>query len=217
MLQQFNKNRVWLRPEIEIEFGSSKPLYPNKESGVVLVVGTAPCWEEDVHNALQMYPDAELCAVNEAVRLVPAKHFASCHAEKLDMFMSKAVEKWGLYPEFMHVGDKYEIDCKPVYQWSFRAGAGSATFAAFVMVSIGYDLVILCGCPMNGGGGYAPEVAVDTHKSTPDDPRLGELTPQHGMVMAWNDALRQIKTKYPEVSDKIRSMSGTTKDIFGGI
>ena len=92
--------------------------------------------------------------------------------------------------------------------------AGSAPFAAAAMVMLGYDIVIFCGCPMTGGGGYAFE---DTHKSTRDDPRIGFENEQHRMIKAWHRCMRLFKEQFPDMAARIRSMSGVTQEIFGGL
>lgn len=213
MLANFGQG-IFLRPEREFEVGFSVPPYPKKESGAVLIVGTAPCWHDDYIRAKKKYPDADVCALNEAAALVDAKHFATCHGEKLDKFMGMHARAWESQFPITHIKDKPEAaKWENVYRWTLSTGAGSAPFAAALMITIGYDLAIFVGCPMNGGGGYAME----THKSTPDDPRFGMLKENHSMVLAWKDALRQMKEKLPGVVEKWRSMSGYTQDLFGGI
>jgi hypothetical protein len=92
--------------------------------------------------------------------------------------------------------------------------AGSAPFAAAAMVMLGYDIVIMCGCPMTGGGGYAFE---DTHKTTRNDPRIGFENEKHRMIKGWHRCMRLFQEQFPEQAARIRSMSGTTQLIFGGL
>jgi hypothetical protein len=216
----FNEKKIWIAPETIEIVAQSKPAYPKMESGVCLVVGTAPCSDADVDAALLKYPQAKICAVNEASGLVPADHIATCHGEKIEQFIDAHERTWGIvgddYPmPILHIRDRPEAtterDC---HRWIVSVGSGSAPFAAAVMVSIGFDLVILCGCPMNGGDGYCLKT---THQSTPDDPRFGYLPQNHGMVVRWKEQLVKMKDQHPEIAAKIRSMSGHTKEVFGGI
>jgi len=220
-LSNFNTKlapNMWARPSnLEFELGSATPEYLKHERGVCLVIGTHPCWYDDFCNAVEIVgPDYAICAVNDAVELLRADHIATCHGEKIEQFIAKHEARWPGDPfPIVHIRDTEQAKTdRPCYRWKVRTWAGSAPFAAAVMVAAGYEQVILCGCPMDGGGGYAN---LDTHTSTPEDPRIGVLSKQHGLVMAWHDAMRQMVEKIPHITDKIRSMSGATKHIFGGI
>lgn len=210
--------RTYINPDTKV--GKSAPVYPLKKSGVVFVVGTAPCWKEDLDAARKIFPNADLCAVNEAVRLIDADHVATSHDGKITDFHRLHLATWG-YKKGRNVDIHYrapglEKKENPLFfAWDVTVGAGSAPFAAAVMVLIGYDLVILCGCPMDGGGGYAFDKS-ETHKSTGDDPRFGYIDKDHNLVHAWKIALRNMPSRIPELCGRWRSMSGYTKTIFGG-
>lgn len=205
MLANFGAN-VFIAPALELNVTPCPA-----ESGVCLIVGTAPCWREDYTAALAAYPDADVCLINEASRLgIPAKHFATCHPEKLDYFL----EPDSGY--LIHVKDNEHGVNRPHVRHNVTTGASSAMFAAVVMASIGYELVILCGCPMNGGGGYSPDIGV-THESTRDDPRVGFIGDKHPLIRLWHNCIAEMRESYPQICGKIRSMSGHTKEAFGGI
>ena len=221
-LARFNTNKVFIRPERAELAGVARPAYPKQESGVCLVVGTHPCVNDDIDAALLKYPGAHFCAVNEASAIVPAHHIATCHGDKLEIFIKAHEETWGLLtddnlmhePPVIHIRDMPEAKTdRECHRWETTIGAGSAPFAAAVMAAIGYEPIIFCGCPLEGGGGYA----LDTHASTMDDPRFGFLDANHSMVQAWHGALVAMKEQHPEICGKFRSMSGFTKELFGGI
>lgn len=199
----------------------SLPEYPIARRGVVLVIGTAPCWEEDLAAARKLYPDADLCAVNEAVLLVEADHIATSHDGRIKTFHQKHLDRWGwragksVDVHYRAPGHKNLENLGAFFAWDVTVGAGSAPFAAAVMTLIGYELVIFCGCPMDGGGGYAEGIG-QTHPSTLDDPRFGFIDKKHGLAQTWKVALRNMPTLIPELTASWRSMSGYTKQIFGG-
>ena len=205
MLANFGRN-VFIAPPLKVEVSPCPA-----ESGACLIVGTAPCWREDYDAAMKAYPDADVCLVNEASRFpIPAKHFATCHPEKIDHFLD---------PDsgfVIHVRDTEHAVNRQHIRHKVTTGSSSAMFAAVVMASIGYDRVILCGCPMNGGGGYSPDIGV-THDSTRDDPRVGFISPDHPLIKLWHNSIAEMREKYPEICGKVRSMSGHTKQAFGGI
>lgn len=199
-----------------LEAGEAMPR-ADKRSGVCVVLGTHPCWEKDLNEALRVYPDLEICGVNEAVRLMACDHLATCHGDKIGQFIALHKRFCGDHPvPLIHFRDndiKPESLEYPHHSWPVRTMAGSAPFAAAAMVMMGYDKVIFCGCPMDGGGGYAFK---DTHKSTRNDPRIG-FEKGHNMIRSWHRCMRLFKDQFPDMAAKICSMSGTTKEIFGGL
>lgn len=216
MLSRFNNSGIHLQPDrIEFEVGGVTPPYPFQHSGTCIVLGTHPCWQDDIHEFMDKRPHDDgfhICGVNEAGKLMPLHHLATCHSEKADHFMSMLGHQ---IPPKLHVRKL----CRPIavqhpsFMWDLKLSAGSANFAAMVMASIGYDLVVMAGCPMDGGGGYAFK---ETHRSTPEDPRIGGMKADHACIQTWHRAMKKMKEELPIVG-KIRSMSGATKRIFGGI
>jgi hypothetical protein len=218
MFETFNAgfNAIDIPPDA-LEFGDPDPP-AEKRAGACLIVGTHPCWSDDVDAALAQYPDAAICGVNEAGRLLPCEHLATCHGDKIESFVAMHKKTWPQYDvPLLHFRDN---DIKPDqikyhhHVWPVRTMAGSAPFAAAAMVMLGYEIVIFCGCPMTGGGGYAFE---DTHKTTRNDPRIGFENEQHRMVKSWHRCMRLFQEQFPEMAGRIRSMSGTTQLIFGGL
>lgn len=207
----------YVNPDTNV--GKSKPQYPVKHGGVIAIVGTAPCWEQDLTALRSKFGAVDLCAVNEAVKLINADHIATSHDGRIDMFLSQHQVRWGYQdklPDLHYRSPQFARVHPLAYAWDVTVGAGSAPFAAAVMTMIGYDLAVFCGCPMDGGGGYAPGVG-ETHKSTLDDPRFGFIDPKHALTQTWKVALRHMPERIPELCAKWRSMSGYTKHIFGGL
>jgi len=220
LLERFNTNHNYITtPPQSIEIGSCEPK-AKRQSGACLVIGTHPDWEMDYKRALEHYPRADICGVNEAVRLINCKHLVTSHSEKIDYFMElhKKHNK-GKWLPLVHLRkNPFEREAKEIkwkhHDWLIRIMAGSAPFAAAVMISLGYEKVILCGCPMNGGGGYAFE---DTHKGDRYDPRIGYEDSNHNMIRSWHNSMIKFKDEFPELANNIKSMSGKTKEIFGGL
>lgn len=206
----------YVNPDTNI--GSSMPSYPVRKGGVCFVVGTAPCVLEDLAAARKLFPDADICAVNEAVKLVEADHIATSHDGKISEFHKMHLDTHG-YKKGRNLDLHYRApghqrkELPTFYAWDVTTGAGSAPFAAAVMTLVGYNLIVFVGCPMDGGGGYALD---ETHKSTFDNPRFGLIDEKHGLVRSWKIALRNMPGQIPELTAKWRSMSGYTKQIFGG-
>jgi hypothetical protein len=165
------------------------------------------------------FQGAKVCAVNEATGLVKADHIATCHAEKLERFIGLHTATWGMTgdrhaPPTIHIRDMdVQKTDRPHYAWRHNFGGGSAIFAAAALIAIGFETVIFCGCPMDGGGGYA----LRTHEATPDDQRVGYLNADSTMIQAWHLSMEALASGAPAIASRIRSMSGRTSEIFGGI
>jgi hypothetical protein len=213
LFARFNSNQNFIeQKEFAFEFGEATPP-ARKRSGVCVVLGTHPCWKEDLDKVLAKYPKVDICGVNEAGRLYKLDHLATCHGDKLEFFLSLC-EHNDVAP-IVHFRDNSLKPNNPNWHsWPVRIMAGSGPFAAATMVMLGYDKVIMCGCPISGGGGYA---FTDTHKSTRDDPRIGFEKSNHNMIKSWHNAMRKFKEECPEMAIKICSMSGVTQEIFGDL
>lgn len=217
LVRAFNSRPVHFIPQPgrTLSLGESTPEYTDKHSGVALVVGTHPCWHDDLEAALAAYPDADLIAVNDATQLIRAKHLVTAHDENLHRFIAGHLNKWGNDLPIIHVREQgVKDDGVMKYVWPAMVGGGSAPFAAAIALHIGYSLAVLCGCPMDGGGGYA---AGGDDEGDRFNPRLGYIDSKHSMVGCWRHNLREMKAKNPELAERIRSVSGYSKEFFGGI
>lgn len=190
----------------------SSPAHPKDKHGICLVVGTHPDWVVDFDAAFKSAYEQEveiegICAINDATDLVQADYLATVHPEKISQFLSDVQ-----HPIEIHSRDKMKRPDPQdhEYVWGIKYGGGSALFAVMVMLSIGYDQVVMCGCPMNGGDGYA----IRKHKGSDTDPRFGDMDASSELVQGYHRAMRNFVENSPEAK-KVRSMSGITKQIFG--
>jgi len=192
----------------DVRKAESNPKHPKEKTGVVLVVGTHPCVHDDIEAAANKFPGADICAVNDATDLICADCVATVHPEKLDQFLEK--QEWlDIHTrEKMKRPDPRENE----YVWNIKTGGGSGLFAVGVMLALGYEKVIMCGCPMDGGGGYATK----KHDGSVEDPRIGELSSNAELVRGYHSHLKRFRDQCPD-ANRVRSMSGFTKKIFGGI
>jgi len=176
--------------------------------GVCLVIGCHPCWEEDLTEALQVYPDAKICAVNYAAELVNADYIATVHGRSMPRFVRLHEKTWPGAKLPILIQRQSEEAMDGIHSIKVRTLATSGCFSAAAMVMLGYDMAILCGSPITGSGGYAQKTFFL------NDWKVDET---HNRIKCWHEGMRIFKNKYPEVGNKIRSMSGATKRIFGGL
>lgn len=173
--------------------------------GVCFVVGSHPCWEDDYREASAIYPEHRVCVVNYSGNLIKGDYIATVHGATIPNILK--VYPHDNEPIILMCDNEQAIDMG--YKLEPRTHGGSAIFAAAFLVELGYDKVILCGCPINGDGGYAKGTG-NNRKESWD----GNKRPR---VMFWDAGMRKYKAQNPDIANKIRSMSGRTKEIFGGI
>lgn len=150
-----------------------------------------------------MFPKAPVIAVNGASREVKALALFSYHPER---FTERGYD-WirhqsRLYgPGFSVHGSKFVPGCPSVQFWweDARGGGGSAWGARKLAWLMGFNPVVLVGCPLTPGNyaGHRP-----------------------GMIMARVDVTEQYAAEIEADKDwheGAYSMSGRTKEILGGL
>lgn len=187
------------------------PAYPYRHAGTLLILGSAPCALEDFEAALELYPDAAIMAINEAAGLLPVNFIASLHAEKMERFRKLQEDKFGT-GHFTTHGAAPDVYFPSVdYYWhGAHCGATSAWAGVRIAKMMGFELLVLCGCPMNGGDGYI----MPTWKTTPQDPRFGFESPVLHPVMASYKAALAGYVKAGEGAG-VLSMSGYSRQLLG--
>ncbi len=182
--------------------GLSSPPYPQRHAGPCIVAGAAECLHDDLARAWAVYPGIPVIAVNNASRETKAIALYSKHPKLLIERRWIHHQKRLFGPDFTVHGSRYDPDCPHVqYFWEdARGGGGSAWGARKLAWLMGFDPVILCGCPLipgpytNGSG-------------------LGGLMNRDDVV---SDMLQQIADE-SEWHEGAYSMSGATMDILGDV
>src|SRR6185437_12931254 len=134
----------------------------------MLVVGSAPCLHEDVKRALNLRPFASLMLVNGACTAVEnAEHVLAGHEEKAEFFARERRARFPNAPPWrLHAAcHSHRLACaKQLFPsvtdwWPHEVGTGatSASKAAKLGFLLGFDEVILCGCPLNQPGYFEGE------------------------------------------------------------
>lgn len=185
------------------------PPYPHRHSGVVLVCGSAACLLDDLAAAKRLgYGETFRIAVNGAAAYVKADALFSQHALLLEKW---AREQRKFHDDFeVHTAGirhrKTKLGIEPAsmpwidYRWQgVSSNASSGWGARRLAHAMGFDMVILCGVPLdhgpyvNGWTGHAwrkERGAVDHYRR-----ELGADIDWHGGC---------------------RSMSGWTRELLGG-
>lgn len=172
------------------------------------VVGSAPCVMDEFNEALAHHPQAIIIAVNDAASLVKADYIASIHIENMPRYKKNSVN-----PDAVCISGSKVNEYWPVDHWftGANSGATSAYSAAQMARSMGFEMILMVGCPMTGGDGYYPGLGFkDTMMCYK---RFGHSDPKHSVARAHKGAL--VDYASTEDCSMIRSMSGFTAEIFG--
>lgn len=196
----------------------------------MLVVGSAPCLYDDVAQALKLRPFASLMLVNGACTAFEhAEHVLAGHEEKAEFFARERRERFPSAPPWrLHASSHpHRMACAKqlfpsVTDWhphEVGVGATSASKAAKLGFILGFDEVILCGCPMDQPGYFPGEAKVPQHVSCL---RIGD----HGL--AYNSQAKVQETRIirgyreklkilaeGEFKGRVYSMSGFTRECLG--
>ena len=190
------------------------PPYPRRHKGTLLIVGSAPNLMDDLAAASHYRPSAHVMAINEAAGVVKAHFIASQHPDVMLRFAGLQEAKFGRHGFTTHSGfDTHGQDPRQYpavnYWWPrIQCGATSAWAGVRIARMMGFDEVILCGCPMNGGDGYfMPTLAGSTAQ-----PRFGFLGPEKSLVKSFKENLAAYARSE---GDGVYSMSGYTGEVLG--
>lgn len=188
---------------------------------VLLAVGSAPCAYEDVTKAKALYPHAEVMLINGACTMFEdAGHMLAGHTVRAtDFFNARQSAFPNAKPVRVHanwvmIGKAPKRDFPCVTDWwdgTFSSGATSAGKAALIGLALGFDKVILCGCPMDGSGYSFEEAKVPQDAACQ---RIGDSRMQdRSTIKRYRERL--VSLAQTEFKGKVFSMSGFTQLHLG--
>lgn len=185
---------------------------------VLLAVGSAPCLFDDVAVAQVMYPASDLMLINGAwTAYRHAQHLLAGHTNKSSLFMAARKARFpDAPPARVHATLSYpaqRTENPDVTDWHDQGkvtGATSAGKAARIGLALGYDRVILCGCPMDPEVGYWAGEAKVPH----DCPRFDTPGNPRRVITRYRDKLEVLAGREPFKS-KVFSMSGFSRQVLG--
>lgn len=184
-------------------------------------MGSAPCLFDDVESALTFFPGAHLMLINGACTAYRnAEHVLAGHTDKAEHFATARRQKfpdaprWRLHANWRSEHERKEVPLKypSVTDWHgplVSTGATSAGKAARIGLLIGYDMVVLCGCPMNWSGYFDGEAKV-RH----DCARIGDpIEINNRTIRRYRESMA--RRAITDFKGKVFSMSGFTREVLG--
>lgn len=195
----------------------------------LLVVGSAPCALEDLTKAKESYPQHEIMLVNGACTLVEsAEHMLAGHTTKVKEFKAARLAAFP-FADLPQIHANWAMprprrtenieralrrDFPEVDTWwpgDVSSGATSAGKAALIGLRMGFDIIVLCGCPMDGSGYHPQEakVSVEAGMQRVGDPKMQ----QRATIRRYRDKMGNLALG--TFKDKVYSMSGYTRQVLG--
>lgn len=190
----------------------------------LLVVGSAPGLYADLAAAQALCDDFEVLLVNGAGAAVEAaQHLLAGHTDKAEHFVAARDAAFPLaMPYRVHAtftdrgGKQPPAEHAAVTDWwpqsQFSSGATSAGKAARIGLALGFDRVILCGCPMDGSGYFPGESAgIGQLKACQ---RIGDPAKQAAStIRRYRERMAELAAG--EFKGLVFSMSGWTREVLG--
>lgn len=188
----------------------SIPNWPEPIGGTLLIVGSAPCVYDDLAHARSIRPEHHTLLINGAALLFEhAEHILCGHGEKVAMFVEARHAKFpNAKPCYIHASRRGGTDPKGVtHIWENVATGGTSAWKAVrIARGMGYDEMILCGCPLDDSG-YAPGES-DGIKHSCDRIGLGEGRMYHNYRHTFS-----VRAKTEGAG--VYSMSGFSRELLG--
>lgn len=196
----------------------------------LLVVGSAPRLYQDVDRALKLRPLSAILLVNGACTAIEnAEHVLAGHEEKAEFFARERRARFPNAPPWRLHATTFphrKAMCQQMFPsvtdwWPHEVGVGatSASKAAKLGFILGFDEVILCGCPLNQPGYFIGEAQVPQHVMCE---RIGDhgKSKMLGIPVQETRIIQAYRSRFKQLADgefkgKVFSMSGFTRDLLG--
>lgn len=156
-----------------------------------------------------------------AAALEYAHHVLAGHTARAEEYQAARklafpnARPWRLHANWASKRDIPRKEFPSVTDWwgsDKSSGATSAGKAALIGLDLGFDKIILCGCPLDGSG-YFPGECAGIWKD-PACQRIGDPKKQHATT------IRRYKARMADYAEKVFkgrvfSMSGYTRELLG--
>lgn len=200
-------------PINDLGFREAPAQIVGSESGRVVICGSGRClWNDLLALPSWATSDAHYMAVKQAGIYLPLrfKHWVGAHGERFQWMVPLRREGYyfhgfdaegrrGVKPQklgaLIHSEKSWPL---VTHVWPSRMTGTSALFAVRVALALGYDEVVLCGVPLDRTGRFydAPwDEGVDLNVVD---------------MKEWEEYL-------PVMKDRVKSMSGRTRELLGGL
>lgn len=189
---------------------SDKVFTGNYEGQTAIICGSAPCLLEDFEEIKKhIGENYVLIGINEAIWALYCDKLITAHVDQMELFKRRSMN----VNIETHTSKNYHPDWKDQsdYFWGdVKKGATSTVDAIQIAKRMGFDNIILAGCPMTGEDGYY--YGKKGRENVAGCPRFGNpenLDLVHNYQKKLVDMLQKVDFS------NVRSMSGFTANVFG--
>lgn len=202
-----------------VKYGVCKAVsstYPHAHEGTLAIVGSAPCWKEDLETVQRMRPMCEIMVIGHAAGLVQAEFVVTDHYETFPTLFNLQSAFHGEFSTHCSRGGGWWDWTRWIdYYWDWpRSDTTSVYTGIRIAMEVGFDEIVLCGNPLEASKMLHPlQVKKD-----------GKKWPPPGTGVNTNDSAQQLehfRTNFekhiPEFNDTVRSMSGWTRKMLGAL
>ena len=181
------------------------PTPVEKSSYIIMIQGDGRTLPADYARFKEFGVDSDVYCIGRSIRFCPeaVDHWGNVDGAEAIWWATNLVNKWRIKPQTHTLFEMRGF----THCWNIEQGdygmedvmwhGSTALFAAMTCVAMGYERIVLCGCPMDGNG----------HWYEPEDMLGPRWTGES--YQAWLDF------KDAPESEKVRSMSGYTKTMLG--
>lgn len=192
----------------------SIPEWTDKRRGTLLIVGSAACVYHDIDRAKALRPYCDVLVINGAGQLVEhAQHLLCGHGEKAAQFIKARKQRFPDAPPIISHGsrrggtDPNGVD----FIWEHVSTGGTSAWKAVrIGKAMGYEELILCGCPIDDSG-YAPG---ESNGISHECKRIGHGE-REGVNRMFHNYRRTFAVRARGEGQGVYSMSGYSRDLLG--
>jgi len=188
----------------------SIPEWTERRGGTLLIAGSAACVFDDLTSAKALRPLAPVLVINGAGQLIEnAQHLLCGHGEKAPFFIEARNRRFpNAPPVFIHASRRGGTDPKGVtHIWeNVSTGGTSAWKAVRIGKGMGFDELILCGCPLDDSGYASGESNGIPHACA----RIGL-----GEGRMYDNYRATFKKRAKLEGQGVYSMSGYSRELLG--
>lgn len=206
------RKRIFMRLNI--------PSYPFKHSGTLLILGSAENALEELKEAQRMRSGIMIMTVGHAAGLIKADFIVSDHYEVHEE-LRKLQNVFGVGHFSSHCAFTGHLDNHPEvdYWWHWRRSEASSVQTAIrIGMKVGFQEIILCGCPLQHGFIQHPlQIKKDgidwpPKRDTKKYGRKDGLNTSEEILSAFRFHFKNFSREWKGI---VFSMSGYTKEVLG--
>jgi len=153
----------------------------------ILLIGRSPEWLSDFEKASKLFEEYSVMAIGGNCLYEDYIDFlATYHERDILLYQPKRrLKKLNTDYKVIHHEKRENVDIIIPYK---PPSGSSALLGSLASIKLGYDKIVLCGCPLEGKNEKKSSYSI--------------------FWKGW-------KANFEEVKDKVRSMSGWTKELLG--